>query len=81
MRVPGPLVPRFGLLEFKGSLRTDNPVLARNKCRKLSAQLELLVTRARHMPALKQEELKKLAREYFAAAVMARNEHSAGLLP
>ncbi|MBB6249516.1 site-specific integrase [Nitrospirillum iridis] len=69
MAVPKDISRRTGFLEFKGSLRTRDPAVAKLLARRLSGDFEQLIARLRHMEELSHEKLQALVRGYFQGLV------------
>jgi len=65
MAVPGDLIARIGLLEFKCSLRTEERASARVLATRFSSDLLQLISLVRRMPSLKEEKIRELVRGYF----------------
>ncbi|TWB45496.1 site-specific integrase [Nitrospirillum pindoramense] len=69
MAVPKDIFRRTGFLEFKGSLRTRDPAVAKLLARRLSGDFEQLIARLRHMEELSHEKLQALVRGYFQGLI------------
>ena len=80
MAVPLDLVERVGRREIKASLRTSSPAVARLRCQALGSAILRLIARARAMPELSQEAIKRLARRYFEQQ-LSLTEEMAYLIP
>jgi hypothetical protein len=65
MAVPGDLVARMGLSEFKCSLRTEERAPAKVLATRFSSDLMQLISLVRRMPSLKEEKIRELVRGYF----------------
>lgn len=69
MAVPGDLVHRIGRREFKYSLQTSVPSVARHRCRTLAVEILQLIARVRAMPALTSQMIADIARRCFVKSM------------
>lgn len=67
--VPRSLVARFGLIEIKGSLKTRDALIARQRCRLLSNKFDILLARVEIMADLTHDTIKEMVREYFQESI------------
>ena len=78
--VPRELVARVGRCEIKTTLRTTDPLTARQRGRVLSSAIEALFEEVRRMPELTRQHVERRVREYFQDC-LDRSHELADLLP
>lgn len=78
--VPRELVARVGRCEIKTTLRTTDPLTARQRSRVLSSAIEALFVEVRRMPELTRQHVERRVREYFQDC-LDRSHELADLLP
>jgi integrase len=78
--VPRELVARVGRGEIKTTLRTTDPLTARQRSRVLSSAIEALFEEVRRMPELTRQHVERRVREYFQDC-LDRSHELADLLP
>jgi hypothetical protein len=78
--VPRELVARVGRCEIKTTLRTTDPLTARQRSRVLSSAIEALFEEVRRMPELTRQHVERRVREYFQDC-LDRSHELADLLP
>lgn len=78
--VPRELVARVGRSEIKTTLRTTDPLTARQRGRVLSSAMEALFEEVRRMPELTRQHVERRVREYFQDC-LDRSHELADLLP
>lgn len=78
--VPRELVARVGRCEIKTTLRTTDPLTARQRGRVLSSAIEALFEEVRRMPELTRQHVERRVRKYFQDC-LDRSHELADLLP
>lgn len=78
--VPRELVARIGRCEIKTTLKTTDPLTARQRGRVLSSAIEALFEEVRRMPELTRQHVERRVREYFQDC-LDRSHELADLLP
>lgn len=74
LAIPTKLRHRFGCIELKASLKTDDRWLARRRCRYLSHVFEELFISLALMPEITQDQLQNIARSYFRSLLIEGND-------
>jgi hypothetical protein len=77
--VPRELVARVGRSEIKTTLRTTDPLTARQRSRVLSSAIEALFEEVRRMPELTRQHVERRVREYFQDCLDRSHELAATL--
>lgn len=78
--VPRELVSRVGKVEIKTTLRTTDPLTARQRTRVLSNAMETLFEEMRRMPELTRQHVERRVKDYFQDC-LDRSHELADLLP
>ena len=65
MALPVDLMTRFGRREFRPSLKTSDPRIARMRGSRLSVRFQDLIRMVRGMPELTRERINDLVRAHF----------------
>ncbi len=78
--VPRELVARIGRSEIKTTLKTTDPLTARQRSRVLSSAIEALFMEVRRMPELTRQHVERRVRAYFQDC-LDRSHELADLLP
>lgn len=80
-RLPVDLVPRFGMADFRRSLKTADPALARRRCSDATVWFQMQMDRCRAMQTLTRKDLEQAAQNFFAHLAEADRHRPRGFDP